>query len=479
MDWYPVFWNLRGHPVLVVGGGRVAARKVAALLRAGATVSVAAEGVCGQLRDAYEAGRIAYLAGAYVAEVLRGQRLVIAATDDPSINHRIAWDARDAGIPVNVVDDPEHCDFILPAVVDRSPLLIAISSGGRAPMLVRHLKTYLEARLPRALANLTEQMGRLRGCVKARLPTPAARRAFWEHVLGGSELVQIDAQRMRDVRRNLVRHAEAPDTASGPPLVALVGAGPGDPDLLTLKALQLIQGCDVVLHDALVSASILALVRPEAERVFVGKRAGGVHTPQAEIERRMIAYARRGLRVVRLKGGDPMIFGRGGEEMQALEQAGIPFEVVPGISAANGCAAYAGIPLTHRRHAHTLVMTSGCIHPDGSEHDWSVLARRRQTLVFYMPLRELDLICKQLVAHGLPSDWPAMLIFEGTAPAQRVLRGTLMSLPRLATADGMVSPAVLVVGEVTALADRLDEDGTPSPITGDARERRDTVYALL
>ncbi|MEJ2654063.1 MAG: siroheme synthase CysG, partial [Acidihalobacter sp.] len=433
MDWYPVFWNLRGRPVLVVGGGSVAARKTRALLRSGATVSVAAEQLGDELRGELEEGRIVHLAGAYAGEVLRGQRLVVAATDDAEVNHRVAREAREVGIPVNVVDDPAYCDFILPAIVDRSPLLIAVSSGGRAPMLARHVKTWLEARLPRSLSAVAELMGRLRGRVKERFATLRERRAFWERMLGGPELTLIDAYRVRETWRSLEQ--DGTDVATQP-AVALVGAGPGDPDLLTLKALQLIQGCDVVLYDALVSEQIMDLVRPEAERVFVGKRAGGVHTPQGEIQRLLLDYARRGLRVVRLKGGDPMIFGRGGEEAEALVRADIAFEVVPGISAANGCAAYAGIPLTHREHAYTLVITSGCAHPDGSEHDWSALAKPQNTLVFYMPLHELASIGAQLAAHGLPVDWPAALVTEGTQPSQRVLLGKLESLPRLAEERG-------------------------------------------
>lgn len=476
MDWYPVFWNLRGRPVLVVGGGSVAARKARALLRSGAAVSVAAEYLGDELRGELEAGRIAHLAGAYAGEVLRGQRLVVAATDDAEVNHRVAREAREAGIPVNVVDDPAHCDFILPAIVDRSPLLIAVSSGGRAPMLARHVKTWLEARLPRSLSAVAELMGRLRGRVKERFATLRERRAFWERMLGGPELTLIDAHRVRETWRSLEQ--DGADAATQPS-VALVGAGPGDPGLLTLKALQLIQGCDVVLYDALVSESIMDLVRPEAERVFVGKRAGGVHTPQGEIQRQLLDYARRGLRVVRLKGGDPMIFGRGGEEAEALAGAGFAFEVVPGISAANGCAAYAGIPLTHREHAHTLVITSGCAHPDGSEHDWPALAKPQHTLVFYMPLHELGGICAQLAAHGLPADWPAALVTEGTQPSQRVLLGTLDSLPRLAEERGAASPAILMVGKVTALAEQLHWYGA-SPAVADAeRERREAVYALL
>ncbi|OBS09700.1 siroheme synthase CysG [Acidihalobacter prosperus] len=474
MHWYPVFWNLRGRSVLVVGGGKVAARKVRALLRSGASVCVAAERLGAELRDDLEAGRIAHVAGRYAGDVLRGRHLAIAATDDPETNRRVAVDARAAGVPVNVVDDPQHCDFILPAIVDRSPLLVAISSGGQAPMLARHVKTWIEARLPYSLSSAAELMGGLRERVKARFSTLPARRTCWERVLGGPELTLIDAHRVRDAWHELEQDAEA-----APPPVALVGAGPGDPQLLTLRALQLIQGCDVVLYDALVSAPIMELVRPEAERVFVGKRAGGVHTPQHEIQRQMIDYARQGLRLVRLKGGDPMVFGRGGEEAEALARAGIAFEVVPGISAANGCAAYAGIPLTHRELAHTVVITSGYAHPDGSEHDWGALAKRQHTLVFYMPLHELDLICTQLTAYGLPPDWPAALVAEGTQTGQQVLLGTLSTLPRLAEQREIPAPALLMVGKTTALAERLHWYGTPPVIARPQRERREAVYALL
>ncbi len=461
MDWYPIFWNLRNQPVLVVGGGRVAARKVRGLLRAGASVTVAALQLGQELRSELEAGRITCQEGPYAPEVLQGQRLAVAATSDPQINGRVARDARSAGIPINVVDDPQYCDFILPAIVDRSPLVIAVSSGGHAPLLARHVKTWLEARLPHSLAAAAGLLGGLRGRVRRRFPTASQRRTFWERILSHSELEQIDAYRVRRAWKQL--HEGVP--ASLPP-VALVGAGPGDPDLLTLRALQLIQGCDVVLYDALVSGPVLDLVRPEAERIFVGKRAGGVHTPQKRIQELMVDHARRGLRVVRLKGGDPLVFGRGGEEAEALANASIPFEIVPGISAAHGCAAYAGIPLTHRELAHTVVLASGCAHPDGSAPDWKAMARRQYTLVFYMPLAELETICGQLAAHGLPADWPAALVCGGTQPGQRVLYGTLSSLPALVATEGAPSPATLLVGRVTALAQTLHWYGEP-PVTGD------------
>ncbi len=472
MDWYPIFWNLRDQPVLVVGGGRVAARKVRGLLRAGARVTVSALQPGQELRAEREAGRIVCLEGPYVPELLQGQRLAVAATSDAGINHRVALDARSAGVPINVVDDPQYCDFILPATVDRSPLVIAVSSGGQAPLLARHVKTWLEARLPHSLAAAASLLGGLRGRVRTRVPTAAERRAFWERILGRSELEQIDAYRVRRAWKQL-----RPGEPAVLPRVALVGAGPGDPDLLTLRALQLLQACDVVLYDALVSGPVLDLVRPEAERIFVGKRAGGVHTPQERIQELLVGLARRGLRVVRLKGGDPLVFGRGGEEAAALADAGLSFEIVPGISAAHGCAAYAGIPLTHRELAHTVVLASGCAHPDGSAPDWKAMASRQHTLVFYMPLAGLDTICGQLAAHGLPADWPAALVCDGTQPGQRVLCGTLSSLPGLAAAEGAPSPATLVVGRVTALARTLHWYGEP-PVTGEALPVRNGTGAF-
>lgn len=474
MDWYPIFWNLKGQSVLVFGGGAVATRKVKTLLRAGAIVNVSALHLNSELSAELKAKRITHIKSNDADEFLRCSRLVIVATDDVLANRRIVRMARRAGTPVNVVDDPQHCDFILPAIVDRSPLMIAVSSGGNAPLLTRHVKTWLEARIPRSLSEAADLMGHLRGRIKKRFNTLAQRRAFWEEVIGGSELTQIDAHRVQAAWQHL---EQKPTLTSAP--VALVGAGPGDPGLLTLRALQLIQACDVVLYDALVSEQILDLIRPEAERIFVGKRANGVHTPQTEIQRQLIQYARSGLRVVRLKGGDPMIFGRGGEEAEALAQAGIQYEIVPGISAANGCAAYAGIPLTHRKLAHTLVMTTGCTRPDGSEQDWAQLANTDNTLVFYMPIQELDNICAQLITNNLPSDWPAALISEGTQPTQRVLCGTLQSLPKLVRDHGVASPAMLMVGKVITMAKALSWYGEPPIVMDRAHEKREAVYSLL
>jgi uroporphyrin-III C-methyltransferase/precorrin-2 dehydrogenase/sirohydrochlorin ferrochelatase len=460
MEYFPIFLRLAGEPVLVVGGGEVAARKVDLLLRASADVTVVAPELEPRLAALLQSGAIAHVAQEFQPEHLNGMRLAIAATDRNAVNAWVAHQAESRGINVNVVDDRELSRFIMPAIIDRSPILAAVTSGGDAPVLTRRLREKLEALLPHRLGELAKFSGSLRALVKKRLTDAPARRRFWEKFFDGPLAADVLAGRdpatvARSVESALVQAESAFAGQSGVGEVALVGAGPGDPGLLTLRALRVLQNADVVLYDRLVSNDVLDLARRDAERIYVGKVAG-TSSSQADINALLVKLALEGKRVCRLKGGDSFIFGRGGEELEALAQHGIRYEVVPGITAATGCAAYAGIPLTHREHAQSLTFVTGHAKDDGDmQVDWEALARPNQTIVFYMGLKSLPTIIAQLLAHGAPGQRAAAVVEQGTCATQRVVTGTLTTLEQEVAAAGLDSPSLLIVGEVTRLHETL------------------------
>lgn len=457
MDYFPIFLKLTAEPVLVVGGGEVAARKVDLLLRAGAKVTVVAPDLVESLAALSAAGTVTHLAQEFQPEHLNGVRLAIAATDKHAINAWVAHQAEVRNIPVNVVDDRELSRFIVPAIVDRSPVVVAVGSSGDAPVLTRRLREKLESFLPQRLGKLAALAGRLRASVKTRIEEPAARRRFWENFFDGPIASDVLAGRSSDDAAVEQRIHESlrstQDTARGE--VVLVGAGPGDPGLLTLRALRALQNADVVLYDRLVSAEIVDLARRDAERIYVGKAAGDAHVSQEDINALLVKLASQGKRVCRLKGGDPFIFGRGGEELETLAAAGIRFEVVPGITAAAGCAAYAGIPLTHRDHAQALTFVTGHCKGETDKVDWELLARPGQTVVFYMGLGHLENIIARLRERGVPAQRAAAVIEQGTQATQRVITGTLEDLARKVRDSNIESPALLIVGEVTRLHESL------------------------
>ncbi|MBK8959940.1 MAG: uroporphyrinogen-III C-methyltransferase [Proteobacteria bacterium] len=456
MDFLPVFLTLRERRCVVVGGGHIAERKLALLLRAGARVEVVAPTLSDELLRLAAAGHITTRQRAFVDADVDGAALVIAATDAPGVNEQVAAAARRLNVPVNVVDQPEVGNVVMPSIVDRSPVVIAIGTGGNAPVLARMLRAKLESLIPQAYGELASLLGSLRERVRSAVPDGVARRRFWERTLDGPAAEMIFAGRRAEALASIERGLAAVDTERPPEgEVYLIGTGPGDPDLLTFRALRLMQNADVVVYDRLIGDTIVDLCRRDAERIYVGKSRDRHAMPQAEINQLLVRLAKAGKRAARLKGGDPFVFGRGGEEIEDLAAAGVAFQVVPGITAALGCAAYAGIPLTHRDLAHSCAFVTGHHRADGGEPDWAGLVRPHQTLVFYMGASNLDAICASLVAAGMDSAMPAAVVERGTTLAQRVVTGTLDSLPALVRAAGCQSPLLIIVGAVVGLRDRL------------------------
>jgi uroporphyrin-III C-methyltransferase/precorrin-2 dehydrogenase/sirohydrochlorin ferrochelatase len=465
---FPLFADLRDRAVLVVGGGVVAARKVKALLAAGAKVRVGAPELEPGLRAMAESRRIIHRQGRFEPWWLDSVWLVVAATDDAAVNRSVAEAAAIRRLLVNVVDDAELSSFQVPAVVERAPLQIAISSGGAAPMLARKLREQLETQLDESLGAFAGLLARQRERIRARLPDLSARRRWFERLFDGKVPSLLHQGKLEQADAALLDSLDSTDDANPAGSVALVGAGPGDPGLLTLRALRLLNQADVILHDRLVSGEVLALARRDALFIEVGKEAGNHHTTQNRIHELMLEHARAHRRVVRLKGGDPFVFGRGGEELEFLRAHKVPYEVVPGITAALACAAYAGIPLTHRDHAQSVRLLTAHCQTSIDGLDWRALAQERQTLAVYMGVAELDTLRGNLLKHGRAADTPFALIENGSRPEQRVIVGTLDGLPEVARLHAVVSPALLILGEVAALAERLHWFGA-TPLGTDTR----------
>lgn len=452
MDHLPIFCQLRDRECLLVGGGDVAERKARLLLDAGAKLTVNALDFAPQFRVWAQEGMLTLAEGEFDAALLDKCWLAIAATDDDAVNARVSAEAEQRRIFCNVVDAPQQASFIMPSIIDRSPLMVAVSSGGTSPVLARLLREKLESLLPQHLGQVAHFAGQLRGRVKKQFDTVGERRRFWEKLFVNDRLAQSLAnQDSKAIEATTEQLLSEPLDNRGE--VVLVGAGPGDAGLLTLKGLQQIQQADIVVYDRLVSDDIMNLVRRDADRVFVGKRAGYHCVPQEEINQILLREAQKGKRVVRLKGGDPFIFGRGGEELETLCNAGIPFSVVPGITAASGCSAYAGIPLTHRDYAQSVRLVTGHLKT-GGELDWHNLAAEKQTLVFYMGLNQAATISARLRENGMATDMPVALVENGTAVKQRVVSGTLEELAELA--QQVASPALIIVGRVVALREKLN-----------------------
>ena len=451
MDFLPIFANVRNKTCLVVGGGSVAARKAGVLLEAGAKVRVVAPEIDASLK-AHK--HVEAIVARFEPQHLDGITLVIAATNDREVNRQVSELAQARNLPVNVVDDPELCSFIMPAILDRSPLMVAFSSGGASPVLTRMLRGKLETLIPHNYSRLAAFAERFRESVKQRITDPAKRRIFWENVFEGVVSEKVLTGDEHSAEAMLQQMLSSEDNISRGE-VYLVGAGPGDPDLLTFRALRLMQKADVVVYDNLVSKPIVEMTRRDAERIFVGKKRADHTLQQEQINELLVRLAKQGKRVLRLKGGDPFIFGRGGEEIETLAAEGIPFQVAPGITAASGVASYAGIPLTHRDHAQSCVFVTGHLKDGTMNLDWDALARPRQTVVVYMGLHGLDTLCAKLIEHGLPDSTPIAIVQQGTTPNQRVITGTLATLPGIAEREKPQAPTLIIVGGVVTLRGKL------------------------
>lgn len=456
MDYLPVYMNLQGRNVLVVGAGEVAARKVSLLLQAQARVTIIAPELGRSLTELHEADEVEWLQREFSdADLNTDYALVYAATDQESVNGRVSSEAKRRNLPVNVVDDPSLCSFVMPAIVDRSPVIAAVSTGGASPVLARLIRARIESTVPAAYGRLARLVSRFRDRVKQKFANGEERRVFWEETLQGpiAEMVFSGREAAAEEALDAAINSAAPESTVGE--VYLVGGGPGDPDLLTFRALRLMQQADVVLHDRLVAPAVLEMVRRDAERIYVGKERDRHALPQGDINQLMVHLARKGRRVLRLKGGDPFIFGRGGEEIETLSQEGIPFQVVPGITAASGCSSYAGIPLTHRDYAQSCVFVTGHLKDGTTNLNWPALAHSHQTVVFYMGLHGLAIICEQLVAHGMDKTTPIAMVQKGTTSEQRVLVGTLDTMTDVVKGKEIKPPTLIIVGEVVKLRDKL------------------------
>lgn len=455
MDFLPLFTRLEGRICLLVGGGEVALRKARLLHKAGAVLRVVAPDILPQLQAlANDGGAGECLLGSYSTAALEDVFLCIAATDDRELNLRVSRDCDQRNIPVNVVDCPELCSVILPAIIDRSPIVVAVSSGGKSPVLARMIRSKMESSIPAAYGRLADLVGQFRDAVKQRFGDIEQRRAFWEQTLDGPIAEMVYAGKTDAASQRLRELIDQATTSNGGE-VYLIGAGPGDPDLMTFKALRLLQKADVVLYDRLVAPEIVELCRKDAERVFVGKARAKHAVPQQDINKLLVQYATQGRKVARLKGGDPFIFGRGGEEIQELAEHHIPFQVVPGVTAAAGCASYAGIPLTHRDHAQSVRFVTGHLKDNSINLPWAELVHTQQTVVFYMGLVGLPVICEQLMAHGRAPDTPIAIIQQGTTANQKVVTATLATMVSTLKQHPVQAPTLIIVGEVVSLRKKL------------------------
>ena len=468
MDYFPLFIDLKNKPCLVVGAGEIAARKIELLAKAGANITVIAPEISSQVSQLEKTYGLTIIQKDFAAEDIHRQRLIISATNQKNINKLVAATAEEHNIPVNVVDSPSLCSFIVPAIIDRSPIVAAISSGGTSPVLSRLLRAKIESLIPPAFGRLAQLAEKYRGLVKEHINPPSERRIFWEKALQGSiaELFYSGKEAEAEARlKSEILNTSGTHKVIGE--VYLVGAGPGDPDLLTFRALRLMQQADVVVYDRLVSPEILELVRRDAEKIYVGKQKSNHSLPQESINDLLARLALAGKRVVRLKGGDPFIFGRGGEEIETLVEHNINFQVVPGITAASGCATYGGIPLTHRDHAQSCTFITGHLKDNTVNLNYQQLVAPNQTIVIYMGLTGLENICQSFIQHGASPELPIALIQQGTTQSQRVITGTLQTMPELIKNQDIQPPTLIIIGSVVSLHDKLkwfhpDEDSVPS-----------------
>jgi uroporphyrin-III C-methyltransferase/precorrin-2 dehydrogenase/sirohydrochlorin ferrochelatase len=455
MNYLPIFIDIKQQPCLVVGGGDIALRKINLLLKANAAITCVSKECCDGIEELVKDNKITRIEKAFEATDINAQVLIVSATDDSNLNAQVSELAKVANIPVNVVDSPDLCSFVMPSIVDRSPIVIAISSAGKAPVLARLIRAKLESTIPHAYGKLAELAGNFRDQVKAKFNNIEDRRYFWEKTFSGIVAEKVFSGKVDEAKADLQAQLDG-SRDSGVGEVYLVGGGPGDPDLLTFKALRLMQQADVILYDRLVSDGVMELVRRDAELIYVGKERDNHAVPQGDINQLLVDLAKQGRRVCRLKGGDPFIFGRGGEEIETLAENGIPFQVVPGITAASGCSTYSGIPLTHRDYSQSCRFVTGHLKDGSMNLPWNELAVEQQTIVFYMALVGARHLSEQLIAHGMRGDMPVALVEKGTTPEHQVYVTTLAGLPDLVENTTIHAPTLIIVGEVVKLREKLN-----------------------
>ncbi|CAC9555841.1 Precorrin-2 oxidase (EC 1.3.1.76) @ Sirohydrochlorin ferrochelatase activity of CysG (EC 4.99.1.4) / Uroporphyrinogen-III methyltransferase (EC 2.1.1.107) [uncultured Gammaproteobacteria bacterium] len=455
MNYFPIFIDITQKSCLIVGGGDIAYRKINLLLKANAQITCVSPACCDGVIQLAKDNKINLLTKAFEASDVKTQVLIVSATNDTALNMQVSELAKNANIPVNVVDSPDLCSFVMPSIVDRSPIVIAISSAGKAPVLARLIRAKLESTIPNAYGKLATLAGNFRNQVKAKFSHIEDRRYFWEKAFSGVVAEKVFAGKVDEAQADLQAQLDgSADSDIGE--VYLVGGGPGDPDLLTFKALRLMQQADVILYDRLVSDEVMELVRRDAELIYVGKERDNHSVPQDGINQLLVDLARQGRRVCRLKGGDPFIFGRGGEEIETLAENNIPFQVVPGITAASGCSTYSGIPLTHRDYSQSCRFVTGHLKDGSMNLPWSELAVEQQTIVFYMALKGAQHLSEQLQAHGMRGDMPVALVEKGTTPEHKVHTTSLAQLPDLVANETIHAPTLIIVGEVVKLREKLN-----------------------
>jgi len=459
MKYFPFFIELNNKSILLVGGGEVAERKLDLLLKANAKVTIVAPELTDYLEGFLKDKNVTYIKETYNSDILeKGNYIfIIAATNDEVINKKIANDANKHNILVNVVDKPEICDFIFPSILERGPITVAVSTGGSSPVLARMLRTKLETMVPGGYGKLAKIISENRVAIRKKLKNSKLNRIFWEHMLNSKfvELI-LNGKNKKAIEYLNLAIDEFDEQKKSEGEVYLVGAGPGDPDLLTFRALRLMQQADIVLYDRLVHPSIIDLVRRDAQKIYVGKERDHHSVRQEEINKLLVKYANAGNRVLRLKGGDPFIFGRGGEEIDSLVEENISFQVVPGITSASGCSAYSGIPLTHRDHAQSCIFVTGHQKDGNLNLNWEKLIQPNQTIVFYMGLVSIDIICSELIKHGMESSTPCAIVQQGTTPNQKVFVSTLEDMPKLAEKEKPIAPTIFIIGNVVNLRDKLN-----------------------
>lgn len=459
LDIFPISLKLQQQRCLIVGGGQIAYRKAQLLVRAGAILDVISPKINAELAQLIEQSNGHHYQQKFADFLqqypnLRHYRLVITATDNAQTNQKVFETCEQQNILVNSVDDVPHCRFMIPAIIDRSPLVISVASNGTSPVLSRQIRTQLEMSIPQEMGLLADFSGQWRQQVKQKIENPEQRRIFWENIYASPIREMVFNRQIEQANRAMQQALDEWTIPQGE--VYLVGAGPGDAELLTLKALRLMQQADVIIYDRLVSQPILDLCRRDAQKIYVGKARCQHTVPQQDINQLLVDYAQQGKRVCRLKGGDPFIFGRGGEEIQHLMQYHIPFQIVPGITAASGCSAYAGIPLTHRDYAQSVRFLTGHLKEGSPELPWQELIYENQTLVLYMGLVGLEQICQKLIAHGQRADMPIALISKGTTPEQKIVIGTLADIADKVTQQQIKAPTLIIIGEVVKLHQQLN-----------------------